>query len=77
MLKGSTRAYNNYKYPPNIGEILTYLMGGIYITIILGHFNTPAGSMDRASRQNQLGNSGIEWYIRPDGLNIYIEHSIQ
>ena len=38
-------------------------------TIILQDFNILLTSMDRPSIQNQQGNSGLQWYIKPDGFN--------
>ena len=57
------------KAPKYIKQDLMDINGEISSnTITLGYFNTPLISVDRSSRQNQQGNSGLKWHTRPDGF---------
>ena len=54
-------------YAPNIGtpqyirQLLTTLKGETDSnTVTVGDFNTPLTAMDRSSRQNQQGNTGLK-----------------
>ena len=42
-------------------------------TVIMGDSNTSLTSMDRWSRENQWGETGLGCHIRSDGHNKYIE----
>ena len=40
-------------------------------TVTMGEFNTSLSSIDRSSRQKVNRETGLKWYFRSGGLNIY------
>ena len=79
----SRRSFNNYKYTTIINIYASNIGASPYIRqllkaikretdnnkILMGNFNIPLSAMDRSSRQNQYGNTGLKGHIRTDRLN--------
>ena len=78
MIKGSIQGEDitivnidayNIGAPQYIRQVLTDIKEEIDSnTVIVGDFNTPLTSMDRSSRQEFKGNSGLKRHIRSYGL---------